>query len=144
MRSNWWRQSRGTQSLICDRLMESVWSFGLSKWSSPSFILVPAATVWSVSWATKSFSSGIIIHIHALHTPLNIVKMGFIWNESLDPTASRLWHGIKRKSPLPVYSSPPCWTPASTCGAFDLEAHSRSSTSHFLMDEIIDGSLHLF
>lgn len=43
-----------------------------------------------------------------------------------------------------MYSSPPCWTLASTCGAFDLEAHSRSSNSHFLMDEIIDGSFHLF
>lgn len=72
----------------------------VSMWSSPSFILVPAATVRSVSWATKSFSSWVIIHICAPHTPVNIVYMHFVWNESLD-----LWVVTWDEEKIPPHGS---------------------------------------
>lgn len=135
MRSNWWRPSRGTRSLLQINRVSLIIR-AVSKWSSPSFLLVSAVTVRPVSWAAKSFSSGIIIRHHALHRPVNIVQMRLKWKESLDPHSlwivTRRLGGYGENSPCSCILHLPAELPASTCGASDLQAHSRSSTSHFL------------
>lgn len=141
MRSNWWAPSRGTQSLMCDSL-DYLGCFKVK------FLLFYASFC---SLCEVSLTSHRIPQLsanyphprteHACEYCIDTCSME--WKPRPHSLTVVTWDKEKIPPPL-MCSSPPRWTRAPTHGAFDLEARSRSSNSHFLMDEIIDGSLHLF